>query len=460
MKWPIFDRRIHVNLTRRLNAATKESGQVLVMFALLIPLFLLFTGFAVDFGFGFLAKAELAKGCDAANLETMLNLGQGSSAATAIGQSVFASNYVGDPLFKTLPTASIAIGADANGNPICNCTANAIIPTHFIKLMGLSTLNIGDNSQATRPPVILSMVLDRTGSMKSDGGSTALPGAVNDFSAYFIEGTDQLGEVSFAWSATDDVPIGTTFKAPINTSLNAMNFADGTYSMDGLQHGFNQVTGVASPPVNSVKVVVFFTDGWNNTIQAYLPSPTAANKVMVEFGGDAATSGGVNEGNSLVFLDPKNFGWNSGNGFYGSSSASPTTTVTCQNGNGTRTYPTDNNDNLANCNGANTFVPIGGSNDPLGTSAVPLNRINITQDAEYSTYQLAEQMRAQGITVYSIGLGSDIDQSYLQEIANDPAGSQYKSSEPAGLAVFAPTGADLNAAFQTVASKILLRLTQ
>ena len=69
-------------------------------------------------------------------------------------------------------------------------------------------------------------------------------------------------------------------------------------------------------------------------------------------------------------------------------------------------------------------------------------------------------MRTQGITVYSIGLGDKIDTTYLQELANDPASPQYNASEPSGLAEFAPTASGLDTAFQTIASKILLRLTQ
>lgn len=458
-----------MHITRGLKAAGKENGQIAVLFALLFPVLILFTGFAIDFGFGFLARAELAKGCDGANLEAMLNYGLGTTQAAAIGQSVFALNYKANPLFgSSPPTAIFTFGRDAGGNPICDCAATASIRTSFIRIMGIPTLNVSNFSEATRPPVILSMVLDRTGSMLTDGGAAAMPGAVADFDKYFIEGTDQLGETSFAWDATNDVPIAKTFVSNINNSVTNLSFKYGTYSMSGLQSGLNQVTSVANPPVNAVKVVVFFTDGWDNTIQAYLPNPTAANKVLVEFGGNAATTGGFNEGNGFALVDPNNVGDNSGNGFYGGGTTSnPTTTMTCRNGDGSGSWPTytspNHSTNISYCNGANTFIPIGGSTDPLGTSAVPINRINITTDAEYTTYQLAETMRAQGITVYAIGLASSsggIDKTYLQEIANDPASDKYNASEAQGLALIAPNATDLNTAFQTVAAKILLRLTQ
>ena len=71
-----------------------------------------------------------------------------------------------------------------------------------------------------------------------------------------------------------------------------------------------------------------------------------------------------------------------------------------------------------------------------------------------------------GMYVYAIGLGSNVDQTFLKQIANDPASPAYSSSQPEGMAVFAPScpstqcSAQLQQVFQTIAAKILLRLTQ
>lgn len=451
-----------MHLIRGLKAARKESGQMMIMFALLLPLLFCFVGFGIDFGFAFLTKAQLAKACDAAALATMLSLGQGNTQAIAIGQAKFYLNANSNSqLYVSAPTPYINIvtPTGTSSEPVVNVLGTAKIHTFFIGFAGFPTLTITNYAQATRPPIFMSMVLDRTGSMLSNGGAAALPGAVTDFLGYFIEGTDQIGEVSFAWSATNDVGITQTFKAPINNSLSGMNFADGTYSMSGLQAGLSQIPVPSALPANAVPVVIFFTDGWDNTIQALLPSPSASNKVLVEFGGNAATTAGFDENDYLAFIDPNNVELNNGggigNGFYGVN-ASPTFQATCEagGGNGFYSYPA-----MQNCNGANTFTPMGGSADPLGTSPVSINRINITTEAEYTAYQKAEQMRAQGITVYSIGLGNDIDTTFLQEVANDPASPYYNSSEPSGVFVAAPTASDLDDAFQEVAAKILLRLT-
>ena len=157
-------------------------------------------------------------------------------------------------------------------------------------------------------------------------------------------------------------------------------------------------------------VVVFFTDGWANTNQDTLSCG------LVNYGGCSPVEQSVGWCNGVSFLSPKT-------------------------------------GNPVSCN-ANAFP----KQDPLVSNSINISNISI--DAKYRAVQLAETMRTQGITVYSIGLGDKIDETYLQELANDPASPQYNAKEPSGLAVFAPTAGELDTAFQTIASKILLRLTQ
>ena len=89
-----------------------------------------------------------------------------------------------------------------------------------------------------------------------------------------------------------------------------------------------------------------------------------------------------------------------------------------------------------------------------------INQANVTNEATYRTEKLAETMRANGITIYSIGMGDMINQGYLQTIANDPAAASYNPNEPQGAAVFAPGSDQLDEVFQAVASKILTKLSQ
>jgi Flp pilus assembly protein TadG len=409
-----------MHLIRGLTATGKESGNVLVLFALLLPLLLLFVGLGIDFGFAFLTEAQLAKGADAAALAAMRNLGRGQAVATAIAQSEFALNYnANSSLNASPPTVSISYSSDSYGEPIVNVVDTAKIRTSFIGIAGFPTLNIAAASEATRPPVILSLVLDKSGSMTLNGGSTALPPSLVDFLGYFIEGTDQLGEVSFSTIATKDVPISKTFQTPIANSVNGMAFGGATFAQGGLLDAQTQVQGVSNPPPNAVNVVVFFTDGWANTNQDTL-------------GGGLVNYGGCSPVEAAV-------GWCSGVFCMNSTTGS---TISWSSGSGS-------------CNGSATFP----SQDPSLSNPASLTELNISTEADYRAVQSANTMRTQGITVYSIGLGNKINTTYLQELANDPASPVYNASEPSGIAAFAPTASDLDSAFQTIASKILLRLT-
>ena len=410
-----------MHLIRGLTATGKESGNILVLFALLLPLLLLFVGLGIDFGFAFLTEAQLAKGADAASLAAMRNLGRGQVEASAIGQSEFALNYnANSNLNASPPSMSISYSSDSYGEPIVNVVDTAKIHTFFIGIAGFPTLTIAAASQATRPPIILSLVLDKSGSMTLNGGSTALPPSLVDFLGYFIEGTDQLGEVSFSTIATKDVAISKTFQTPITNSVTGMAFGGATFAQGGLLDAQTQVQGVSNPPPNAVNVVVFFTDGWANTNQDTL-------------GGGPVNYGGCSPVESAIGLCSGVFCMNSTTG----------STISYSSG------------NVGSCNGSSTFP----SQDPSLPNPAQLTELNISTEADYRAVQSANTMRTQGITVYSIGLGDKINTTYLQELANDPASPTYNASEPSGIAAFAPTASDLDSAFQTIASKILLRLT-
>jgi Flp pilus assembly protein TadG len=407
---------------RNLKLVTEERGQILVMFALSLPLLVLFMGFAIDFGFAFLVKSELSKASDATALAVMRNLGRGETSATAIGSSMFTINFNASSRLNTsTPSVSITYSSDAYGDPIVNVAASVKLNTFFIGLIGFKTLSISSGSQATRPPVILSLVLDKSGSMNLNGGATALPPSVDDFLGYFIEGTDRLGEVSFSTIATQDVAISQTFQTPIKNSVNSMPFGGATFAQGGLLDAQTQVTGVSNPPPNAVQVVVFFTDGWANTNQDTL-------------GGQKVNYGGCSPVEAAVGWCNAFFCMNSING----------STISATLG------------SVGSCPRANKFT----AQDPSISNPAQMNTTNVSTDAKYRAVQLANTMRTQGITVYSIGLGDMVDQTYLQEVANDPASPEYNPNEPSGLAEFAPTSSQLDAAFQTIASKILLRLTQ
>jgi Flp pilus assembly protein TadG len=391
-------------------------GQILLMFAIALPVILLFTGLALDLGSAYITKTTLSKAVDAAALAAMRNYNQGQTQAQAIAQSAFNVNYQSAfGVSANPPAVNINITTDASNNKIVNVSATATINTFFLRVLaGYQTLAVSSSAQATRPKLIMSLVLDRSGSMNRNGGAQALAPAVDSFLGNFDDATDEVAMVSFSTAARVDVPIQTNFTSLITSAANSMVFGGGTFSQSGMSNGQAQIDSVpVSVGEDVVKVAVFFTDGWANMIQDNLNCPPTTNLV---FGGCAPPEAAV--------------GWCSGISFVNPTTGSSTSCGATQ-------FPSQS---------------AGGN--------VALTESNIATDAMYRTVQVAQAMQAEGIVIYSIGLGDKISQTFLQQVANDPASPTFNANLPIGEAVFAPTASQLDAVFQTIAAQISLRLSQ
>jgi hypothetical protein len=109
-------------------------------------------------------------------------------------------------------------------------------------------------------------------------------------------------------------------------------------------------------------------------------------------------------------------------------------------------------------------------NVPGFTSAIDgtiksFTRAHVTADAQYRPLATANALLTEGTYIYSVGLATNVDKAFLQQIANDPSSSTYNPNLPAGMAMFAPNcpsstcTADMQQIFQTIAAQILLPLT-
>jgi hypothetical protein len=278
----------------------------------------------------------------------------------------------------------------------------------------------------------MTLVLDRSGSMNSNGGAQALPIAVQTFLTYFSDTRDQVALTSFASNATLDQAMGYNFTSSINSKVSSMPFTGATYALGGLILAQTQET-VNNPP-NVLKVIVFFTDGIANTVQDNLSCP---GYPLINYGGNAPS-----EGNGVWFMDPKTGNTLPGTGFNGTCGYNSPATPSCCTA---KTFPSQE------------F----GKQEPFTTTF-------ITDDAQYRMLQIANTLRAANpsVVIYSIGLGSVTNPTFMKQLANTTDSSTYNSSLPTGKYVPAPDCpgpscvAELNQAFQTVATDILLRLTQ
>jgi len=437
----------------------REDGQVLMLFLLFSIVLILFVGLGIDLGFAYITKAQLSKALDAASLAAVSNYSgaDNGKAANVIAQNTFWANYAtngvsGRGIGKVTPVGTFA--RDANGNLIYTNTASATINTFFIGLLPQwRTLTVGDTAVSTRYRVVMSLVLDRSGSMSpscggvcngcSDGGAY-LPPAVSQFISIFDETLDQAALVTFASSASNDVVMTHQFKtgnpningavARINTPANNL-WSGGTCSIAGLTNALIINNSVIAP--TSVKVVVFFTDGLADMSQGvfngnalnfgrWLPPPPGCPTPLTEF---------------YLTNAPETY-------------AGQSTTTAC----------TDTPGKPATC----TAPGVSLTGVTQFTSSVDkklhnFDFLDITADATNRCVLIADQMRAASNYVYAVGLNTTTIGAptieLLQEIANDPGSGRFDNTQPVGAA-FISNGTDLTEVFQQVAADIILRLVQ
>jgi len=424
----------------------REHGQILVLLAFVVPVLLMFAGLGIDFGFIYVKQAALSRALDAAALAGMRNLNQGNSTAQSIAQAEFNLNYQSalgaDPV---PPVFNFVVTTDANNNKVVNVNATATVQSFFLGILGHKTVQVSSSAQTTRAKLVMAMVLDISYSMTKNGGSGALAPAVTAFVNAFDPNnndmTDVASMVTFGTSSVVNVAMTQPFQTKINNAVSNINWGVVNYtnSNAGLVAGQTQINGVVVPVgQNVVKVAVFFTDGWPNVIQDNLQcGATKTVTSLLYCGCDTGDiSLGLCSATPLTFFKPSTC----------SATDDTCSTTTCSpeySAGVLNTYPSQQ----------------------TGTKQELTDTKSCSADGMYRAIQTAKSLQAQNVFVYTIGLGTAITnqpvaQDFLRQVANDPASSTFNPNAPIGAAVFAPTSSDLTNVFQTIASMILLRITQ
>jgi Flp pilus assembly protein TadG len=425
----------------------RDSGQVMVLFVLLMIVLILFIGLGIDLGFSYITRANLSKSVDAAALLGAMNLSNGTNTAQSVALSAFDMNYGVSSRDAAAPDVTVQVFNDANNNLTVDVSASVNINTYFIRVLPQwSTLAVASTAEAVRNNVIMTLVLDTSGSMDpsrgpppggngtGSGGGQFLPGAVTDFINNFDEKHDQAAMVSFN-TIQSNVFFGGTlaqpqptqpFKSPIINAVNAFAWTGYTFSQGGLTNALVIENNAAIPPGQSaVKIVVFCTDGRANVIQDTFDCPPSTTW---NYGGKDSCSGdGVHFFDPITGANPCDVAVDGG-------------TPSC-------------------CGGASEYPSAKFGSMQLFTCD------GVTAESQFRAIQVANQMRQAGIIVYSIGVGSgltpDLDfLSFLQQVANDPNAPGYVATSHDGEAVVANDPSQLKTVFQQIASKILLRLAK
>lgn len=425
----------------------RERGQILVMTAISLVVLVLFAGLAIDFGIAYTDKTALSRAVDAAALEGMRNLSQGTAVAQKLATDTFNANVQALGKYSTPPVFSFVQNVDASGTRSVTITGTVYFQPQFLRLVLPATVPISESATAGRAPLYMSLVLDQSYSMTQNGGSTALPPAVTHFVNQFDDSGDHVAVVSFATIPTVGVRMSSSppFKSAVSTYVNGMTYTlqnPYTFAQTGLDNGLTQINSVTLP-ANAQKVIVFFTDGWPNMIQDGLNcGGGSGSRTTLAF--TMCDAGDVSLGLCSTSFPLAVFTPTGGNTTCGSCTSYPSYTGSdpC--------YP----------------PPAGVNFSSLQSSSQkPVSQTNISNEAFYRAEASATTAQNQNITVYSIGLGTSITnqavaQSFLYQVANDPNSPTFNTGLPQGQAVFAPTSSQLDAVFQQIASKILLRITQ
>jgi Flp pilus assembly protein TadG len=426
----------------------RPRGQIMVMVTIAVVVMILFAGLAIDFGVAYTDKTALSRAVDAAALEGMRSLSQGTTIAQKLAQDTFNLNVSALGGYTTTPSFSFAKNTDAYGNQSVTVNATVYWKPVFLAFVTGSPVPISDSATVSRAPLYMSLVLDQSYSMTQNGGSTALPGAVTNFINQFDDTLDHVAVVSFATYATTGVSMSATppFKSAVTNYVNGMSFSLSnvyTFAQTGLDNGLAQINSITLPS-NAQKVIVFFTDGWPNMIQ------------------DAINCSGSTR-TTLNFTE-----CDSGDDSLGLCNTSWPLSVFTTTGDSTT---------CDGCNGYPTYSVLGCSPVPSGLTfhsqqyntyeslVEPAGQTNVSSEAIYRAEASATTALNQNVTIYSIGLGTAITnqttaQNFLYTVANDSTYSGVNTSLPEGEAVFAPSSSQLDTVFQQIASKILLRITQ
>jgi len=406
----------------------KRSGHILVLAAVVSVLLVMVVGLTVDSGLVYGKRAKLSKAADAAAFAGLSNVSQGDTQAIRIAEQVFHSNYLYDPQSPgtdyQAPTLDVEFITNSSNNRAIVVDAHAFAAPLFGRLLGITQFNLSAHAEASRAKLVLSLALDRSGSMNGNGGCSALPPAANAFVDFFDEAYDRMSLATYASDARVDVAMTTNFKAPVhaavpvgcNVAYGGFTFIDGGLQAAGAQNA----TVVAAPGEDLVKVVVLFTDGLANTFQSTFDCPP---QTLINLSGSDIDSNPYNE---VWALDPHNGG------------------VLCQ---------TPAGGTFSCCPSLFTFQSISGAVLDARDAAL------VRQEAKDRALRRASALRQQGNVIYTIGLGDNLDADFLMEIANDPNGPNFHANQPQGEFSRAPTAAELQAVFLRLARLITLRLS-
>jgi Mg-chelatase subunit ChlD len=216
----------------------QEKGQVMILFAAVLPIFIGITSMSVEVGMMYYAKNQLQITADASALAAVQELiANDPVGARNRAMAMAASNTVTGNSIALDPATDIEFGRWANGQFVpdgvnadavrvtarrTSQSANGALPLYFAPLLGFNEVDITATAVAKLANIDLMLVLDRSGSMDDDTvyqngvpvngiqPMDALRVAAKSFIDDLKQGFDNVGIVSYSRSSSSPIDLRIT----------------------------------------------------------------------------------------------------------------------------------------------------------------------------------------------------------------------------------------------------------
>ncbi len=278
---------------------SRERGTALFLGTLSLIFIVPMVGLVIDVGILYSAKSRMQAAVDGASLAAAraLNVGQSTAAqATSAKQNAVNWFYANFPTGNWSTTNTqmdttdphVHVYDDPNNPNLrrVDVTATTTIPTWFMRWFNINSTTITVTGNASRRDVVAMLVLDRSGSMCTVGGTNHQPcsktnttypcramiDAAKIFTGQFAAQRDRIGMVSFSSGSYVDQSPTTSFQTQLgytngfgsaNGEIDQLVCQGGTGTAEAISLAYNELYKQALP--GALNIMVLETDGYPNT---------------------------------------------------------------------------------------------------------------------------------------------------------------------------------------------------
>jgi len=472
--------------------ANKRKGVAIILATLTLLVTVPVVGLAIDLTMMYFIQIKLSAAVDSSVLAAARALGQGATPALqkanaqAAATRFFNANFP-NGFWRTYNKVYNPPTVDDTSSPNYRsvaASASVQAPLYFMRILGQTYSTVSVSAKSSRRDAVVMLVLDRSSSMTyAFQGTTACAVMKTDATAFvgnFAQGRDSVGLVVFG-ASTYYVAPSTNFSS-LSTLIPQINCGGNTATASALNVAYTQLK-TAATDTSTANVIVLMTDGRPNGVYGdftgFRKNPTHCGSgqlagVLAQWAGgpfDTGTTAGLMAPTNNAIGNSNEGAISNGGGCYFASDL----TQVPNDLSGMPTVDIFGNTVTGLYSNENPNAPYDSQSAQTNTVSSPRQIIMASTNAADNQATIIRTDAKYGITIYAIGLeGTSTtdppDTLFLRKVANDPtmkddpnptAQSFYtlQAGQPHGYFALAPDPTQLNAAFATIASQIVIRLS-